>query len=323
MIRALRWWLMMSSLAAPVINANPLQSLPSQGWSSWEVADVVDVAYRCCFTLTGKDVKAQVCDLDRQHGGFAASDAFPSISTSLRIYVETLAGEIRSIQSYSSNCPVRSTTPVVALAPVSVERSVAWLGAQLAGPRRLAAPALAALALHPGGAAQLKLETTARSDPKKENRKDALFWLGQNRGEAGALAIIRQLALEADASVREHAVFALSQSDWPEKSHQLTALAKSDRAPDIRAKAWFWLANIAAPNVERDIFLTLPIEPNREVQEEAIFALAQLPPKRSVPALIGLVEQKSLRRELRKKALFWLGQNESEQAQRYLAAMLK
>jgi hypothetical protein len=311
------------ALNAAMVSANPLASIAADGWSSWQVDDPVDAGYRCCFSFDGDKAQAQGCDLDRKQSAFGTSSAAPPASGALTVYVKMTAGKVSALASYDSACPVRANTPVTAMAAVRVEDSVAWLGAQLRGARHLAAPALAALALHPGPAALALLAATASSDSRRQNRHDALFWLGESRGEPGARVIVDLLAAANEDALREHMVFALSRSDWQGKFAQLLDLAKADRSPDIRAKAWFWLAEIDAPDIEREIIAALPGLRSEEEQKGAVFALSQLPTARSVPALIGVVEQKSLPRRVRKDALFWLGQSQSDQAQRYLATVLQ
>jgi HEAT repeat protein len=55
-------------------------------------------------------------------------------------------------------------------------------------------------------------------------------------------------------------------------------------------------------------------DPDREVREEAVFALSQLPGDRAVDALLVLLEDRGMDRELRKAALFWLVQSDSDRA---------
>jgi HEAT repeat protein len=58
------------------------------------------------------------------------------------------------------------------------------------------------------------------------------------------------------------------------------------------------------------------------VREQAIFALSQLPDGRGTRALIATAEDRSLTREQRKRAVFWLAQSESDEAQAYLQKVL-
>ncbi|HEX4602271.1 MAG TPA: HEAT repeat domain-containing protein, partial [Gemmatimonadales bacterium] len=52
---------------------------------------------------------------------------------------------------------------------------------------------------------------------------------------------------------------------------------------------------------------------NRDVKEQAVFALSQRPREEGVPALIR-VARANPDREVRRKALFWLGQSNDPRA---------
>jgi HEAT repeat protein len=58
------------------------------------------------------------------------------------------------------------------------------------------------------------------------------------------------------------------------------------------------------------------------VRDRAIVALSRLPDERATKALIAAAQDRSLSRELRKKAVFWLSQSDSDAAQRYLEQVL-
>ncbi|NJO12965.1 MAG: hypothetical protein HC872_05290, partial [Gammaproteobacteria bacterium] len=88
------------------------------------------------------------------------------------------------------------------------------------------------------------------------------------------------------------------------------------------AKAWFWLAQTGAPEAESAIGAALRKDADADVREEAIFALSELPDERAPLALIAVAEDRSLSREQRKQAVFWLSQSNSDVAQAYLEKVL-
>ena len=73
---------------------------------------------------------------------------------------------------------------------------------------------------------------------------------------------------------------------------------------------------------EGAIAAALRRETDGGVREQAIFALSQLPDERATRALIRVAEDKSLPREERKRAVFWLSQSDSSAAQSYLEEVL-
>ena len=102
----------------------------------------------------------------------------------------------------------------------------------------------------------------------------------------------------------------------------LIRAATSDRDTKVRSQSWFWLAQSKATETESAIRTALPKETELRVREQAVFALSQLPPDRAAPALVAVAEDKSLAREERKRAIFWLGQMKSDQAVTYLDKIL-
>ena len=82
----------------------------------------------------------------------------------------------------------------------------------------------------------------------REIRRSAVFWLGQAAGSA-ATASLDSLVGDArgDRQIREAAVFALSQRPKDEGVPALIRVAQTDRDPDIRRKAMFWLGQSDDP----------------------------------------------------------------------------
>ena len=89
----------------------------------------------------------------------------------------------------------------------------------------------------------------AKSDAvPRETRRSAVFWLGQAAGSA-ATASLDSLVGDArgDRQIREAAVFALSQRPKDEGVPALIRIAQTDRDPEIRRKAMFWLGQSDDP----------------------------------------------------------------------------
>jgi hypothetical protein len=107
------------------------------------------------------------------------------------------------------------------------------------------------------------------------------------------------------------ATIADSVTIWPD----LLSLARDkDAARSSRKQAVFWVSQAAGDKVAdglRD--LVADDDEDREVRESAVFALSQLPREEGVPILIR-VARTNRDPEIRKKALFWLGQSEDPRA---------
>ena len=83
----------------------------------------------------------------------------------------------------------------------------------------------------------------AQTEPDREVRKKALFWLGLKAGER-SLRGLRDVTVSADADTetQAQAVFAISQRPPSEAVPELINLAKIHPNPAIRKQAIFWLS---------------------------------------------------------------------------------
>jgi HEAT repeat protein len=111
-------------------------------------------------------------------------------------------------------------------------------------------------------------------------------------------------------------------SQSPRISQDLIRLGNTDEDGEVRAQAWFWLAQTGAAESEKAIGAALRKDSDDRVREQAIFALSQLPDERATRALIATAEDRSLSREQRKRAVFWLAHSEKTGAQAYLEKVL-
>ena len=124
------------------------------------------------------------------------------------------------------------------------------------------------------------------------------------------------------SSLEEDALGALAMHRGDFARESLVKIGKSDKVADTRSKAWFWLAMTGAKDAESPISAAVRNDPDDDVREEAVFALSRLPDERATEALIATAEDRSLSREQRKRAVFWLSQSESSTALAYLDKIL-
>ena len=119
-----------------------------------------------------------------------------------------------------------------------------------------------------------------------------------------------KLARTNNGKPGREAVFPLTVVDsvtvWP----MLIKLARDDSRPrETRKNAVFWLGQAAEEPATRGLDeLVGEAALDKDVRESAIFALSQRPKDEGVPALIRVVKTNK-DPEMRKKALFWLGQS--------------
>jgi len=125
-----------------------------------------------------------------------------------------------------------------------------------------------------------------------------------------AAAFFLGLARSVNGDAGSAAVFAATLADsatvWPD----LLRLARSPQVVEhTRRSAVFWLGQAAGEAATRGLAdLVDDSSGSREVRGAAVFALSQRPQDEGVPALIRVVRT-NRDPDLRKKALFWLGQS--------------
>jgi len=322
-------WCLALALASPVPSAE--LTLPRDGWASWQVDAVEDAPAWCCWKdwQSRHDVTTP-CQLDEDRGSVGNRD--DATTDSVRVYARMSGGRIERLGALAASCPVETATPIRDLGSLATglttDDSARWLVAFLkrsdAGATHdLQENALAALAMHRGDLAQHALADIARGASPAEIRKTAVFWLAMLRGAAGAEVATVVMFNDKDPELRQHAAFAVSRNESPRAVQDLIRLGNTDKNGEVRAQAWFWLAQTAAAEAEIAINAALRNDQDDHVREQAIFALSRLPDDRAVHALIKAAEDKSLPREQRKRAIFWLAQSESNGAQQYLEKVLE
>lgn len=133
-------------------------------------------------------------------------------------------------------------------------------------------------------------------------------------GEAADLLLA--LAVETDNEDGGELITAATLADsavvWP----QLLRIARDTRlGEETRRQSVFWLGQAAGEAATRglDSIVSQGGSGDLEVRKHAVFALSQRPAEEGVPALIHIARTNP-HPELRKAALFWLGQSEDPRA---------
>lgn len=178
-----------------------------------------------------------------------------------------------------------------------------------------------------------------------EVRKNALFWAGEV-GESDVSKPVGRIAQDSseDRSLREHAVFVLSQLPDGEGVPALLDIVKSNRDSWLASKATFWLGQIDDPRASATLrqLVTDP-QVSSDVKGQAVFVLGQHDSpddqaflRRQFDALgakalqdkvlmgvaqhggadartwlMGIVTDSARPVEVRKQALFWAGQGDA------------
>ena len=127
---------------------------------------------------------------------------------------------------------------------------------------------------------------------------------------AKALVSLAGRAYNADKGIYG-AIIADSAVVWPE----LLAIAKDTRVrTPTRKSAVFWLSQAAGDEATKGLSeLAEDDAEDREVRDQAVFALSQLDHNEGVPILIRIART-NRDPKIRRKALFWLGQSDDPRA---------
>jgi hypothetical protein len=130
-----------------------------------------------------------------------------------------------------------------------------------------------------------------------------------------AVAALIAIASDRKNTGGENAIFPSTLADsvsvWP----QLLKLARNNDVPHgSRKQAVFWVSQAASDSATAGLSQLAESESeDDEIRKQAVFALSQRPGDEGVPALIK-VAKSSGSAEVRRSALFWLGQSEDPRA---------
>jgi hypothetical protein len=134
-------------------------------------------------------------------------------------------------------------------------------------------------------------------------------------GTKDAATYLLSLAARDESRASEKAIFPAVLADsvtiWPD----LLKIARANNVSrKVRRSAVFWLGQAAGDAATRGLTdLVDDGSADREVRETAVFALSQRPRDEGVPALIRIARQNK-DPDLRRKAIFWLGQSDDPRA---------
>lgn len=140
-------------------------------------------------------------------------------------------------------------------------------------------------------------------------RKQAVFWIGQNSDD-GAVDVLQDLLdSPADQEIKERAIFALSQHDSERSTRVLRDFARSQREPEkLRERAIFWLGQ-GGDGTAAEFLRVLYAETDEpDLKERIIFSLSQTRDVGNEQWLLDVASDTDESMELRKKAIFWMGQ---------------
>lgn len=166
-----------------------------------------------------------------------------------RVVVDKEGGEVRDLRFYVGG-RWRASSRVTDLGAISAREAAAYLtSVARTHDGKAGRNAILPLTLIDSVVVWRDLMALARDESRpRETRKQAVFWLGQ-LAETPATAGLDELVGEAalDRDVREQAIFALSQRPKDEGIPALVQVVRTNRDPELRRKALFWLGQSGDP----------------------------------------------------------------------------
>ena len=173
--------------------------------------------------------------------------------------------------------------------------------------------AVFALSQHGSARAQQALRSYAeRSDVPEELRAKAIFWLGQNQSAENAAFLRNLYGKLKTRELRKRVLFSLSQMGGEENGRWLLGVARdTSQGIEVRKQALFW-AGQGGVSVGELTRLYGNVS-DRRMREQLIFVYSQRNEPEALDKLIEIAKRDP-DPDLRKRALFWLGQSEDSRA---------
>ena len=177
--------------------------------------------------------------------------------------------------------------------------------------------------LEGAAAAELLAEIVARHS-RVEVQMEAVEALGDNHEHATAIRTLRRLVENhVNSEVRQHAVDKLGQFEDPDVTAVLLEYARRHRDVEVRRRAVERLGEREGGSATVDVLAALVRDdPDPDLREEALEALAELHDGAGVPALIQTARSHP-DREVRVRAIELLGESDDPRALEALRNLIK
>jgi HEAT repeat protein len=182
--------------------------------------------------------------------------------------------------------------------------------------------AIFALSQLAGPRAQQALRRYAESpDQSPELRARAIFWIGQSGGPENDAFLRALFGRVTDDTLRKQVLFSIAQGGGAENARFLLGVARDGRQPlELRKQALFWAGQANAPIA--DLTALYPALTDRGLREQLLFVYSQRDEPAAVDRLLDIARHDP-DRELRRKALYWLGQSADPRAAKALQDIIE
>jgi len=171
-------------------------------------------------------------------------------------------------------------------------------------------------------AGQVLRDFAERETEDQELREQAIFWLGQKRSEDNATYLKGLYSRVKTDALKEKIIFSLSQQRNFGNAEWIMKIALDPKESiEMRKQALFWAGQNGGASTESFASLYDKMT-DSEIKEQLIFVLSQR--GRDGKALEKLMDiaKTDKDKELRSKAVFWLGQSRDPRAAKFLEDLI-
>ena len=162
-----------------------------------------------------------------------------------------------------------------------------------------------------------------RESESEELRDKAIFWLGQRRSAENTEFLRNLYSRIGNQELKEKILFSLSQQRGVGNEQWLMNIAVNPKEDiELRKKALFWAGQSGVAIAEMSKLYDRMGAGDTEMREAIIFGLSQR--QRDPAAMDKLfdIAKNEKDSELRKKAIFWLGQSRDPRVQQFLMDLI-
>lgn len=298
-----------TSITDPAIAMNAAEGQ----WLAFSLPVLEGTRSPCCWKGKWNGMGEAGCSLESKHQSYGTRSDSP-LAENVIVFSQIHAGQVHDLRVVGEFCPVAGNgAQVIWIDRVDQTAGLDWLEtvARTGGADSSGGSALFAFALHRSVDAGERLFTLAK-DSHGDLSQEAIFWLGEARGEEGFELLKRLLAELPRGEKRREINFALSQNSSSQAGELLFKISRSDPDPEQRGEALFWLAQ-EYPEKARDwLLVVIATEQDEDVREQAVFAISQLPADIAGRMLLDLATDNQIPRDVRRQALFWMSQSDDD-----------
>jgi len=173
-------------------------------------------------------------------------------------------------------------------------------------------------------AQQILRDFAARCNESNENNdlcEKAIFWLGQRRSAENTQFLRNLYSRLTNEDLKEKILFSLSQQRGSGNEQWLMDIALNPKEDiELRKKALFWAGQSGVAISEMSTLYNRMND--TEMKEQIIFVLSQRQSDRAAMDKLFDIAKNEKDAELRKKAIFWLGQSRDPRVQQFLMDLI-